>query len=169
MTTQKSTGSGCLQALGILYLLVVTITVLARSAIEPSGAGVFAGIMVWGLFAGLPIWLYVWLRKRAKRKAQEAEELRQRQIEAAFQERWSYLERKFGAENARKIMAGNVWVGCTYEMLIETLGQPVATDETVLKTKIKRTYKYRPTGANRYALRIFVEDGEVVGWENKEE
>jgi len=169
MATRKSSGSGCLQALGIFYIIVITITVLSLIAKEPSGAGVFAGIVVWGLFAGIPIWIYVWLRKRAKKKALEAEQLRQRQIEAASQERWNCLVGKFGAENAQKILAGNVWVGCTYEMLIETLGQPVATYETVLKTKVKRTYKYRPTGVNRYALRIFVEDGEVVGWENKEE
>ncbi len=54
-------------------------------------------------------------------------------------------------------------------MTVEILGQPVAVDEKVLKTKTKRTFKYRPVGVNRYALRVYLDDDQVVGWEDKDE
>ena len=60
-----------------------------------------------------------------------------------------------------------LWVGATTDMVIAMLGHPDDTDERVLKTKTKTTLKYASTGANRYALRVFVEEDVVVGWEDK--
>jgi len=40
-------------------------------------------------------------------------------------------------------------------------------DEKVLKSKTKQTWKYQPTGVNRYALRIHLDDEIVVGWDDK--
>ena len=52
-------------------------------------------------------------------------------------------------------------------MVVEMLGDPIDVEETVMRTKTKRTLKYARTGANRYGLRVFVDDGIVVGWEDK--
>jgi hypothetical protein len=97
----------------------------------------------------------------AEQQRQLAEQERQRQ------ERWKSLCDRYGEENAAKIWSGNLWLGCTTDMMLEILGQPLAVDEKVLKTKTKHTYKYRPTGVNRYALRVFVENSQVIGWEDK--
>jgi hypothetical protein len=47
------------------------------------------------------------------------------------------------------------------------LGNPLDVDQKVLKTKKKEVWKYQPKGANRYALRVILENGLVVGWEQK--
>ena len=96
-----------------------------------------------------------------QRLAHEADLARQRH------ERWTYLSNRYGEEIARKIWAGRLWVGCTVDMMIEILGHAAGVDEKVLKTKTNYTYKYKPTGANRYALRVYVTDDEVTGWEDK--
>ena len=180
-TASNSSGPGCLIGLGYLYLIVVSIAAIAAAAKDGFSAGsVFAAIVVWGLFAGVPLAIASRIRKRAAAKAREAEEQRQAALRAAeeqqqaalraaAEERWNYLCSKYGQENAQRIAESKIWVGATVEMMIEILGQPVAQDEKVMKTKVSKTYKYNPMGANRYGLRVYVEDGEVVGWENKEE
>ena len=77
------------------------------------------------------------------------------------------LVAQYGEELAGKIMSGEVWQGATEQQVELALGAPAATEETVLKTKTKRTWKYAQTGANRFAMRVFFEDGECVGWERK--
>ena len=52
-------------------------------------------------------------------------------------------------------------------MLVELIGQPVEIDEQVLKKHVRHAYKYYQTAANRYALRVDLKDGVVVGWERK--
>lgn len=59
------------------------------------------------------------------------------------------------------------WVGQTAEQLRDALGEPLDLDQTVLKTKVKEVWKYDQTGKNRYGLKIKLEDGVVVGWEQK--
>ena len=85
----------------------------------------------------------------------------------AEQARLAALTGKFGPENAARVMRGEIWQGQTAEMLVEALGKPADIDEKVLKTKTRHIYKYRPMGANRYRLRITLENGLVVGWEDK--
>ncbi|MFI4893933.1 MAG: DUF2845 domain-containing protein [Phycisphaerales bacterium JB058] len=67
----------------------------------------------------------------------------------------------------KMIMRKMVWQGQTPEMLVDAIGRPAATDVKVLKTKTKETWKYHRTGRGRYALRVIVENGEVVGWDKK--
>ncbi|MCF7964887.1 MAG: hypothetical protein K9L79_05030 [Methylobacter tundripaludum] len=66
-----------------------------------------------------------------------------------------------------KILGGYFWVGQSSEQLIDSLGKPADVDRKVLKTKIKEVWKYNPRGLNRYGLRITLDDGFVVGWDNK--
>lgn len=89
------------------------------------------------------------LRRRAARQRREA------------------LTARFGPDVADAIMRRQVWQGQTEAMLIEARGAPADVDETVLKTKVKRTYKFERVAANRFAFKVFVENGVVVGWEDK--
>lgn len=65
------------------------------------------------------------------------------------------------------IMRRMFWQGQTQEQLIDSMGGPVDVDERVLKTKTKETWKYNRVGKNRFALRIILENGVVVGWDQK--
>ena len=75
---------------------------------------------------------------------------------------------KYGhTEIAERIINKTVWVGESAAQLRDSLGAPVDTDERVLKTKRKETWKYAQRGKNRFGLRIVVENGLVVGWDEK--
>ena len=75
---------------------------------------------------------------------------------------------KYGdAELVSRIMSRSFWQGQTNEQLLDSLGNPVVIDEKVFKTKTKQVWKYHQTAKNRFALRITLENGEVVGWEQK--
>lgn len=80
-------------------------------------------------------------------------------------ERAQNLTARFGPEIAQAIMQGRIWQGATEEMLRESLGPPAGMDEKVMKSKVRRVFKYQPASGNRYGLRVTVEDGYVVGWE----
>lgn len=104
---------------------------------------------------------------------QMAAEQQQREARAAYeraqaeQARHASLVAKFGPDNAQRIIRHEVWQGQTVEMLIEALGRPADIDEKVLKTKTRHVYKYRPLAKNRYGLRVTLENGVVVGWDDK--
>mgnify|MGYP006910072442 FL=1 len=128
----------------------------------------------------------LWIRARRKRAARDLAE-RQWQEYVAWQTaqvaaqqaalhweqqqqaRWEHLCAKYGPDDARLIWEHGLRKGCSVEVLVEAHGQPHAIDEKVLKTKTKLTYKYRPMGANRYGLRVLVENGRVVGWNDNSE
>jgi hypothetical protein len=83
--------------------------------------------------------------------------------------RLSRLESKYKDANlVRNIMDGYFWVGQTAEQLGDALGAPADVDKQVLKTKSKEIWKYAPQGRNRYALRITLQNGTVVGWDQKD-
>lgn len=90
----------------------------------------------------------------------------QAELERQVAERAEQLIAQFGRENAARILLREYWLGQTLPMLIEALGPPVDRDEKVMKTKHRLTLKYHHQGGNRFALRVFVEDGLVVGWES---
>ncbi|PCR94503.1 hypothetical protein CP336_21685 [Pseudomonas fluorescens] len=82
--------------------------------------------------------------------------------------RLKYLRDKYQSEDiVQNILGRKVWIGQTSEQLIDSLGQPAATDHKFLKTKTRDIWKYRHRGANRYGLRITVENGQVTGWDSK--
>lgn len=59
------------------------------------------------------------------------------------------------------------WQGQTAEQLRDSLGEPLDIDQKVLKTKVKEVWKYQQTSKNRYALKITLDDGVVVSWDQK--
>lgn len=66
-----------------------------------------------------------------------------------------------------KLMQRMFWQGQSEEQLIDSLGRPLDIDQKVLKTKTKEVWKYNETGKNRYGLKITLENGEVIGWDQK--
>lgn len=84
------------------------------------------------------------------------------------QKRLTYLHKKYQNNDlVQKIFKGYFWQGQNESELIDSLGKPEAIDRKVLKTKTKEIWKYNPQGANRYGLRITVENGKVIGWDKK--
>ena len=84
------------------------------------------------------------------------------------QQRLAYLREKYKDETlVQKIYDGYFWDGQTSEQLLDSLGSPEAVDKKLLKTKTKEIWKYNRQGVNRFALRITVENGYVVGWDKK--
>ncbi|MBO9558733.1 MAG: hypothetical protein J7515_09120 [Caulobacter sp.] len=82
--------------------------------------------------------------------------------------RWNALMAKYGApEVVRAILRHDVWQGMTQEQLIDSRGRPAAVDERVYKTKTTRVFKYDQDGRKRFATRITVENGAVVGWNQR--
>ena len=78
------------------------------------------------------------------------------------------LMRRHGdVEMVDTIMAGQIARGMSLDMVLDAWGTPADMDETVLKTKTKRELKYDQTGKNRFGTRVYLENGEVVGWETK--
>ncbi|MDO8941393.1 MAG: hypothetical protein Q7U98_19730 [Methylicorpusculum sp.] len=71
------------------------------------------------------------------------------------------------AEVVDMIINKIIWQNQTSEQLIDSLGQPADVDRKVMKTKIREVWKYFKTGKRRYALRITLENGVVVGWDKK--
>lgn len=78
------------------------------------------------------------------------------------------IYQKYGyTEIADRIIKKIIWVGETSDQLLDSLDQPLDIDENVLKTKTKEIWKYYQKGINRYGLKITVENGVVVGWDEK--
>lgn len=176
-TTKAGSGvvSGCAYVIVGVMALAIVLTVLAKCQADSAksdtdGNSVMAVVLLIGLaVTGLYIVLSMKSAKR-KKKLQAARKLAEAQeAERQARERWARLVAQYGAENAQRILGGKIWVGCTVAMMVEILGPPEAQDEKVLKTKVKRTYKYYSTGINRYSLRVFAENDEVIGWEDKDD
>lgn len=60
------------------------------------------------------------------------------------------------------------WQGQGQEQLLDSLGRPADIDQKVMKTKVKEIWKYNQTGANRFGLRITIENNVVIGWDQKD-
>ena len=84
------------------------------------------------------------------------------------QERFRALAERFGSEEiAQDIMVQRFWTGQTEDMLAESLGPPLAIDKQVLKTKRKEIWKYGEARKKQFSLRITLENGRVVSWDQK--
>ena len=131
-------------AIGLL-LLVVGLPIFLISKIVESVGWILPVVALVGLVAAILLYQY-------KKKA----------------DRLAYLRQKYQDESVvQKIAAGYFWQGQTEEQLIDSIGRPIATDNKVLKSFVRETWKYNQVGRNRYGLRITLENGHVTGWENK--
>lgn len=83
-------------------------------------------------------------------------------------ERRKYLLDKYrDLQIVEEIMNRYMWEGQTHEQLLDSLGHPASIDNHLLKTKVRQVWKYRPIGRNRYALRVTLDNNQVIGWEEK--
>lgn len=88
-------------------------------------------------------------------------------VQKAKRRRETLLAKYIDPDLVERLMRRRFWVGMTAEQLLDSRGKPADIDEKVLKTKTKQTWKYQPTGVNRYALRIHLDDQVVIGWDDK--
>ena len=87
---------------------------------------------------------------------------------SAQKKRRALLLEKYGDEEiVNWIMGRRIWQGMTFDQLIDSWGKPADMTERVYKTKVAHTLKYNQTGKNRFSDRVIVENGIVVGWEQK--
>lgn len=82
-------------------------------------------------------------------------------------QRLTYLRGKYPEAEVQRILAKTLWQGQTDEQLTDTLGHPAAVDRKVLKTIRREVWKYGRMSAQRYRLRVTVEDSHVIGWDYK--
>lgn len=153
-TSGHADGCGCLIVVSALTAVGVAVLFVVG---QLGWAALPLGI---GAIALLSFFYYVDLRAKRARA-----ELTAQQVAQAQQARFEQLSQRFGPEAAAAILQGRYWQGCTIEMVVEALGQPVDVKERVFKTKTKTTYCYQQIAKNRFALKIHFENGIVVGWD----
>jgi hypothetical protein len=82
--------------------------------------------------------------------------------------RIAYLRRKYADEAiVQSIMNHRFWIGQTSDQLVESIGIPHSMDNKMLKTKKREIWKYYHRGANRFGLRITLDEDSVTGWDQK--
>lgn len=65
------------------------------------------------------------------------------------------------------IMSRRIWEGMTEAQLLDAWGRPAEIDERVLKTKTAHVYKYNRSGKASFKDKVKLDDGVVIGWEQK--
>jgi hypothetical protein len=157
-----NSAKGCLGCFGVILVGGLAISAF-RSGDSGEGMGVLLGVL---LLIGAPSLTIVLLldrsRKRERLRLEEQERLR---LEQERQQRWEHLVSTYGEEAARLILEGKPWMGATQAMIVEMLGRPEDVSTKVTKAHKTETWKYDQIAANRYALRVTIEDGVCVGWE----
>ncbi len=130
-------------AVGSLVVVGLTIWIISRLA---ATVGI-AALVVMFIVAVIAIVLY----KRSQHN---------RRIE--------YLTNKHAdALVVQKILAKELWEGQTAEQLADSIGHPAGVDTKHMATRKREIWKYKPTGKNRYGLRITLDDDVVTGWDQK--
>lgn len=98
-------------------------------------------------------------------RAQEEWTAQAREREAA---RRQALVANFGEDAAAAIIARRLWVGAPEAAVHAMFGPPDAIDERAMRKALRRVLKYRdPSHAGRWERKVTVEDGHVVGWEER--
>lgn len=116
------------------------------------------------IFVVLVIFFFIFKAFLNKQARQLAEEDRRAKVEA----RKESIYQKYGhTENAERIINKIIWLGETSEQLSDSFGKPLDIDEQVFKTKKKEVWKYYQKSTNRYGLKITIENGVVIGWDEK--
>jgi hypothetical protein len=142
MAKKSDAGSSVLIVIGAIFLALSAAYEWARSNLLIVGLAV----------AGLIVWVVLSRQQAASRR------------EARFRA----LVDRFGSEEiAHDIMGQKFWTGQTEEMLTESLGAPEAVDKQILKTKRKEVWKYGEGRKNQFSLKITLENGRVVAWDQK--
>jgi hypothetical protein len=78
-----------------------------------------------------------------------------------FQATLARLTKKYGSEIGKKLSFGNIWIGMSREMLIESKGQPLEINRTVTLSVINEQFVY-PN--QKY---VYLENGKVKAWQDR--
>jgi hypothetical protein len=92
---------------------------------------------------------------------------KRRAAQRAADERRLELVRIYGEPTTVRILSKTLREGDSEAVVVAMHGSPEDIHERVFKGKVANTYCYHPTGKNRYALRVKLENDIVVGWETK--
>jgi len=132
-----------------VFTLILALAAFALSIKFISAIGVGVGIVGVFLIIGVGGFIFYVRQKRAARL--------------------SFLRAKYGDESlVQAIMRHEFWEGQTREQLLDARGQPPSIDNVLMKTRTREVWKYQPNGKNRYRLRITLDDGLVVSYEQKQ-
>ena len=89
-------------------------------------------------------------------------------VAMAKRSRYVRLMQKYADEKlVDALISKTIWQGMTAEQLRDSWGEPASIEEKVMKTKVKQVFKYRPVATNRYRDKVTLEDGVIVGWDQK--
>jgi len=91
-------------------------------------------------------------RIKAEENRRKAEENKRK----TYEDRRNSLYRRFGKEYSDIILNGQIRIGMTEQMLIESWGKPERINETITRYGIRKQYVY---SSSRY---VYVENGEIV-------
>lgn len=82
--------------------------------------------------------------------------------------RKSALLKKYGdPETVNRILKKIIWVGQTSVQLQDSLGVPKDVDESVYMMRREQVWTYRARKGSSCGLRVRMEDGIVIGWEDR--
>ncbi len=70
-------------------------------------------------------------------------------------------------EIVSRILNQSFWIGQTASQLLDSLGNPADISEWRSTKEFGETWKYIQTGKNRYALKIYLVNDQVSGWDKK--
>lgn len=93
----------------------------------------------------------------ARNRKVEEERLRRDMIEQAYANSPYKLD----------ILNGSIRQGMTANMVVAAWGPPAAIERKVLKTKTREILKYGPGPGRSFANKVTIENGIVVGWEQR--
>lgn len=130
---------------GILWIVIIGLPIYGIMKLGES-VGWISLIILVALVIGLAVWLH--MSKLKKRREM-------------------LLNKYHDSALVESLMARKIWQGQTAEQVLDSLGNPHDVDQKLLKTKKKEVWKYHHQGANRYGLRITLDDDQVVGWDQK--
>lgn len=142
------------QTVGKLLLVCVAF-LLAIKLLEGFGGALLFFLLLFVVAVPAGFFLFVRYKKREKTSQEIAE-------------RFARLHTKYRDEAiVQRILSGQPWQGETAAQLFDSLGMPAAVDNNLLKTRKRDIWKYYPNGANRYRLRVTLDDDIVASWEQK--
>lgn len=151
--------------IGLFIILAAIGIPIALGYFLIKSVGIIPIIVLGILVAGAWFWH---TSATSKEKQEEAVRQAERRVAEAEQRKAALIEKYHDESIVDKILSRTIWVGETEEQLRDSLGPPVDIDEKVLKTKKKSTWKYFPAGGKKFKLRVTLDNGVVVGWDEKQ-
>lgn len=150
---QAAEPSGCMAAIAFGVPAIAAIFILSSSMTFGRGLFLAAGIGV--------IWIAIVALIGQRMQRHDKEEAK-----ARLESIWNGLAEDYGADDATRIMRGEIRQDDPREYVEIAYGEPDEISERVMKTKTRHVLKYGRINARSFAFKVTIEDGYVVGWED---